>query len=60
LHALSEAAGPDASRLAASLLGVREIFDAELAQNPKFSGPVTSALELLLRLGAKETVRRTN
>ncbi len=60
LHALSEAAGPDASRLAASLLGVREIFDAELAQNPKFSGPVTSALELLLRLGAKEAVRRTN
>ncbi len=60
LHALSEAAGPDASRLAASLLGVREIFDAELAQNPKFSGPVTSALELLLRLGAKEAVRRAN
>jgi fructuronate reductase len=60
LRALSEAAGPDAERLAASLLGVREIFGDELARNPKFSGPVTCALELLLRVGAKEAVRRTN
>jgi fructuronate reductase len=60
LRALSEAAGPDAERFAASLLGVREIFGDELARNPKFSGPVTSALELLLRVGAKEAVRCAN
>ncbi len=60
LRALCEAAGPDAERLAASLLGVREIFGDELARNPKFSSPVTCALELLLRVGAKEAVRRAN
>ena len=60
LRALSEAAGPDAKRRAASLLGVREIFGDDLARNPNFSGPVTSALELLLRVGAKEAVRRVS
>ncbi|MBV9112940.1 MAG: mannitol dehydrogenase family protein [Hyphomicrobiales bacterium] len=57
LRALSEAAGRDAKRIAASLLSVREIFGDDLAQSRSFSDPVTSALELLLRLGAKETVR---
>ncbi len=57
LRALSEAAGPDAKRRAASLLAVREIFGHDLARNPDFSGPVTCALELLLRVGAKEAVR---
>ncbi|MBV8764824.1 MAG: mannitol dehydrogenase family protein [Hyphomicrobiales bacterium] len=60
LRAISEAAGPDAERLAGSLLGVREIFGDDLAQNPSFAGPVTSALELLLRAGAKAAVRSSS
>ncbi|MBV9568045.1 MAG: mannitol dehydrogenase family protein, partial [Hyphomicrobiales bacterium] len=57
LRALSDAAGGDGRRIAASLIRVREIFGDDLAQSPSFSEPVTCALELLLRVGAKEAVR---
>jgi fructuronate reductase len=60
LRALSEASAPDAKRVAASLLSVREVFGDDLGQDERFTAPVTAALELLLRVGAKEAVRLTN
>ncbi|MBV9590111.1 MAG: mannitol dehydrogenase family protein, partial [Hyphomicrobiales bacterium] len=58
LRALVDAARPDAGSIVASLLRVREIFGDDLAENRSFSEPVTSALELLLRVGARATVRQ--
>ncbi|MBV8448858.1 MAG: mannitol dehydrogenase family protein [Hyphomicrobiales bacterium] len=60
LRALVDAARPDAGSIVASLLRVREIFGDDLAENRSFSEPVTSALELLLRVGARETVRQVS
>jgi fructuronate reductase len=59
LRALADGAGQDARQLAASLLGVPEVFGDDLAQDERFAGPVTANLALLLRIGAKEAVRRT-
>jgi fructuronate reductase len=57
LRALADGAGQDARQLAASLLGVPEVFGDDLAQDERFAGPVTANLALLLRIGAKEAVR---
>ncbi|MFI5012554.1 MAG: mannitol dehydrogenase family protein [Hyphomicrobiales bacterium] len=59
LRALSDTAGRDAERLSGALLGVREVFGDDLARNERFAAPVTTALSLLLRAGAKEAVRLT-
>jgi fructuronate reductase len=56
LRAITDAAGPDAARLAPALLSVREIFGDDLPGDPRFSQPVTRALESLLRRGARATV----
>ncbi|MFS8035385.1 mannitol dehydrogenase family protein [Xanthobacter sp. AM11] len=59
LKALADEAGPDAARLAPALLGVREVFGADLPADPRFAGAVTAALDLILREGAAAAVART-
>lgn len=56
LRALANAAGPVAERLAPALLTVGEVFGADLPGDPRFTGAVESALDRLLRRGAKATV----
>ena len=56
LKALSEAAGPEASRLAPTFLSIREIFGDDLPADPRFSQPVTGALSSLFARGALRTV----
>jgi fructuronate reductase len=59
LRALADTAGRDAERLSAALLGVSEVFGDDLARDERFAAQVTSALALLLEVGAREAVRRT-
>jgi fructuronate reductase len=56
LRDLADAAGPVADRLAPALLGVREVFGDDLAGDPRFTGPVTEALDALFRQGARAVV----
>ncbi len=56
LRAVADAAGPNAETLAASLLSVREIFDADLPADPRFVGAVQQALSDLYRYGAARAV----
>jgi fructuronate reductase len=56
LRRIAEQAGPIAPRLAAGLLGIKEIFGSDLAADPRFAGPVTAALERLFRVGARRAV----
>ena len=57
LRALADAAGPVASRLAPALLGVREVFGEDLGRDPRFTKPVTDALDTLVQNGARESAR---
>lgn len=52
----SRPAGRDAGQLASALMGIREIFGADLPQEPRFTGPVTAALASLLADGAAATI----
>ncbi|HLZ05296.1 MAG TPA: mannitol dehydrogenase family protein [Bradyrhizobium sp.] len=54
LKALTEAAGPIASRLAPALLSIKEIFGSDLPTNPAFTAPVEAALDRLFRIGARD------
>lgn len=56
LRALADAAGPSADALVPALLGVREIFDTDLAADPRFVDAVRAALSTLYRHGAGRTV----
>ena len=56
LATIAEAAGGDPAKLAFGLLGMGEVFPAELAADPRFAGQVTSALRTLLQKGARATV----
>jgi fructuronate reductase len=56
LAAIAGEAGPVAARLAPALFGMGEIFGTDLPADPRFTGPVTTALERLFRDGAKKTV----
>jgi fructuronate reductase len=56
LRAITDQAGLVAERLAPALLGVREIFSAELATDPRFRDAVTSALSRIIERGAKVAV----
>lgn len=57
--ALAREAGPVADRLAPALLGVREVFAADLAERPAFRTAVTAALDGLFTQGARHMVERT-
>ena len=54
---IATAAGPDAKRLAPTLLAIHEIFGHDLPNNPGFTGPVTIALERLFKHGAMAEIR---
>jgi len=53
LRRRAEAAGLAAEPLGRALMGVRAIFGDDLPADPRFAGPVTQALDLLLREGAR-------
>lgn len=56
-RSISDAAGRDADALAAGLLGIAEIFGADLPLNEAFRAEVTAHLRSLFERGALETVR---
>lgn len=56
LSAIAAEAGPSAARLGPALLGIGEIFGADLPADPRFLAPVLSALEALFADGARKTV----
>jgi fructuronate reductase len=56
LRAIADEAGLVAERLAPALLDVREIFGAELANDPRFRDAVTRALARIIARGAKAAV----
>jgi fructuronate reductase len=58
LRELADEAGRDPRRMAAALLGVREVF-GDLGVDERFSGALSEALTLLFAVGANEAVRRT-
>ena len=57
LRGIADAAGADAGKLAAGLMGVEAIFGPDLAGDARFAGAVTKALAGLLERGAKESLR---
>jgi fructuronate reductase len=56
LRELARRAGDSPKRLAEELFAVREIFGDDLAQDVRFTGPVTTALKNLYEKGARRTV----
>ncbi len=58
LRRRADAAGFDAARLAAALLGVEAVFGRDLPAEPRFAAAVTAALDQLLRLGAQQALER--
>jgi fructuronate reductase len=58
LRTLADAAGPDAEKLAQSLLTVTEVFGTDLSASQPFREVVTAHLRSLFEHGAAETVRR--
>jgi len=56
LRQIADGAGLVADRLAPALLAVREIFSAELADDPRFRVAVTDALARIIQKGAKQAV----
>lgn len=53
---IARSAGPDADRLTPALLGVREVFGSDLPADPRFTGPLRTALQRLYADGAKRAV----
>jgi fructuronate reductase len=57
LRAIADAAGRDASKLAAGLLAVTEIFGTDLPANTRFRETVTMHLASLFEHGARAAVK---
>ncbi len=57
LRARADGAGLVADRLVKALLGVEAIFGQDLPRDPRFTEPVTQALDRLIRLGASASLR---
>jgi len=55
LRSRADAAGMDAPRLAAALLGFEEIFGRDLPADRHFTAAVTAALDSLIRHGSRRT-----
>ena len=55
LRARADAAGLDAARLGASLLGVEKVFGRDLPANATFTAAVTRALDSLIARGSRAT-----
>jgi fructuronate reductase len=58
LRALANQAGPIAARLAPALFSVREIFGADLPDDPRFTSVVEALLDQLFSLGVRATLDR--
>jgi fructuronate reductase len=58
LKAIADGQGLEAARLAPALMGVHEIFGADLPADPRFAIPVAAALDSLIRLGSRGAVAR--
>lgn len=58
LRTRAAAAGLDAGRLAPALFGIEKIFGRDLAADPRFTAPVTAALDSLIRHGSRNTYGR--
>ena len=56
LRAIAQREGLEAARLAPALAEVREVFGDDLASDPRFIEPVTSALAALIAKGARRAV----
>lgn len=56
LRTIADRDGLNASRLAPTLANVREIFGDDLATDPRFINPVTTALTLLIQSGSRGAV----
>jgi fructuronate reductase len=57
LRARADRAGRDPGRMVDALLGVTQMFGADLPAEPRFRDPVRSWLAMLFERGAAETVR---
>ncbi len=60
LRRRADEAGRDATRLARALMGVEAVFGPDLPRDPRFSAPVTRALEALLAHGVTRTLENLN
>jgi fructuronate reductase len=60
LRRRAEEAGPDAARLAPALMAVEAIFGPDLPRDPRFTVPVTRALDSLIALGVARTLETLN
>ncbi|WP_420346723.1 mannitol dehydrogenase family protein [Pelagibius sp.] len=49
----------DAERIVAAFLKIADVFDSDLAGDPRFAGSVTAALHCMLEKGAAAAVRET-
>ncbi|QCI65371.1 mannitol dehydrogenase family protein [Phreatobacter stygius] len=58
LRTIAAEAGPVAARLTPALLGIREIFGADFAADPRVVEPVIRALDSLFQVGARATAAR--
>ena len=58
LRRRADAAGLDAAALAPALLAVDRVFGSDLPHNNHFTSAVTTALDSLIRHGARETLKR--
>jgi len=56
LKTIADREGLQAQRLAPALINVGEVFGDDLVGDPRFLGPVTSALAALIAKGARRTV----
>ncbi len=56
LKAIVDREGLNAARLAPALANVREVFGADLSDDPRFLAPVTAALSSLIERGSRLTV----
>ena len=60
LRRRADEAGPDAARLAPALMAVEAIFGPDLPRDPRFTEPVTRALDSLIALGVARTLETLN
>jgi fructuronate reductase len=56
LRRRADAAGLDAQALASGLFGVEQVFGHDLPNQAAFTGPVTAALDSLIRKGSRATL----
>lgn len=56
MSALAREAGPVAARLAPALMSISEVFGEDLPRDPRFTGPLTAALDRLFATGIRKAI----